>query len=171
MSFAPPPQILCCAPEDEQMLNDLIQRARTAQMQSPWTPERIELLEKMVASGASAGEIARSLQCGRGAITGKCARMGLHLNGKRVGAALEHTRGSRRPRGQQAGAEPIEPIEPPEMRCVELMELGPGECKWPITEGPPHRFCGCEAASGHVYCGWHCARAYRGESIHERIDG
>ena len=127
------------------------------QMQlTSWTPERVALLREMVASGASAREIAIALQCGRGAVTGKCGRMGLQL------------RGSRRPRGPRVRAEPIEPIEPIESIepwGVSLIELKPGECRWPITREPPHLFCGLQVSDNRVYCVWHCRVAYRRESM------
>ena len=132
--------------------SDLIQRQRTAQMQSPWTPERVELLREMVAARCSAREIALRLQCGRGAVTGKCTRIGLQLRGKRGGARVR----------TRVRVESIEPAEP---RALPLIELGPGECKWPITAGPPHLFCGVHTSENRVYCAWHCARAYRREAM------
>ena len=40
-----------------------------------------------------------------------------------------------------------------------VMQLQPGQCKWPHGTGP-YLFCGHPASEGESYCQFHCARAY-----------
>jgi hypothetical protein len=45
-----------------------------------------------------------------------------------------------------------------------ILELGPRECRGPLTAGPPHFFCGAPAAQGEPYCPECKARYHRGKS-------
>lgn len=51
---------------------------------STWTPERIETLKRLAADGMSSTLISERFGLGRGAIIGKCSRLGLTLRGTRT---------------------------------------------------------------------------------------
>lgn len=52
-------------------------------------------------------------------------------------------------------------------RGKELMELGPHDCRWALTNGGPWLFC-AEATDDAVYCQHHSKRAYRAREAWER---
>lgn len=47
-----------------------------------------------------------------------------------------------------------------ERRKKRLADLRESECRWPVTDGSPHYFCGCPAVEGKPYCQDHCEQAY-----------
>jgi len=38
-----------------------------------------------------------------------------------------------------------------------LLELEPGDCRWPVNDGSPFLFCAAPAATGGPYCACHAA--------------
>ncbi len=48
------------------------------------------------------------------------------------------------------------------VRRLTLMEIGRGDCHWPLTETPGTLFCALPASPGKPYCDCHQAVAYRG---------
>jgi hypothetical protein len=47
---------------------------------------------------------------------------------------------------------------------VALLDLQHDHCRWPVTERPPHMFCGASKWGGSSYCEHHTARAWRDRS-------
>ena len=102
-----------------------------------WTPERVEELTKLWATGLSASEIGRRLGITKNAVVGKVRRLDLAM--------------------RRAPAQPKR-----EPNVVTLDRLKANQCSWP--EGDPgqddFRFCGSPAVLGKPYCEKHCAIAY-----------
>lgn len=146
-----------------------------------WTDERIALLREW-APQFTATEIAYRFgyEAGisRNAVIGKCARMGISLRKPYVNQhrpvryGTPELRNARR-REQRAAARlllppreykrqplPPPPVNAPAPRNLTVLDLGAHTCKWPVTEAPPHAFCGHGAVDGEPYCGWHMRRAH-----------
>jgi GcrA cell cycle regulator len=102
-----------------------------------WTPERVEELTKLWATGLSASEIGRRLCITKNAVVGKVRRLDLAM--RRAPAAPKR-----------------------EPNVVTLERLKANQCSWP--EGEPgeddFRFCGNPAVDGKPYCEDHCKIAY-----------
>lgn len=65
----------------------------------------------------------------------------------------------RKPRAikEQVALENVEPVE--------MMDLKPNHCRWPIDDPRPGAWsCGAEKARGS-YCGWHGAKAFYAEKV------
>ncbi len=143
-----------------------------------WTRERTELLKRFWAEGGSASRIAFLLggfdHCddgGRNAVIGKVHR--LKLAGRETVEACRPPRprkttdrvawnkSERMERAPQPAAPqaPPKPIEPVSLE-IPIIELRPGQCKWPHGDGP-FLFCGHTADAGAVYCAFHKRIAYR----------
>lgn len=48
-----------------------------------------------------------------------------------------------------------------EGRAVDITELGRGECRWPVTKGSNHLFCGLARQSHRSYCDEHHTRSVK----------
>lgn len=72
-----------------------------------------------------------------------------------------------------AGTSPLLQIAPDDAERLnmgtgkELMDLGPHDCRWALTNGGPWIFC-AEATDGAVYCPHHAGRAYRAREAWQR---
>ncbi|MFY9762620.1 MAG: GcrA family cell cycle regulator [Xanthobacteraceae bacterium] len=143
---------------------------------SPWTAERIEQLRNGVTSGLSCSQIAAEIGVTRNAVIGKIHRLGLSP-GRPAAPARSCPPRARQPRsspqrqflrlmftqapgvaGAEAEATPVETMQ----RCS-LLDLAPGECRWPV--GDPCKadfaYCGNQAVAGFSYCAGHARMAYR----------
>ncbi len=118
-------------------------------MRDQWTAERVSLLERLWASGASASAIAAQLGLSRSAVLGKIYRL------------------------QQRAANPAElpqsdkPPQPAsqQQRGKGLVELTNNCCRWPIGRRGQSEifFCGlpeADLARGMPYCLRHARRGY-----------
>ena len=140
-----------------------------------WTDERLELLKLHFAAGLSCAQIANEIGVSRNAVIGKIHRLG-YARTKAAGApkrayAPRVRHGFLRPRlvGQRHLLRllhrelqtPVEAI-PSAQRCS-LLDLGPGKCRWPISEpgAADFAFCGNVPAAGFPYCAGHARLAYR----------
>jgi GcrA cell cycle regulator len=144
-----------------------------------WTRERVELLKRCWAEGESASRIASLLggfdHCddgGRNAVIGKVHRLKLAgretaassrlpMAGKKADgvAGSKGKRAERTPRAPSPPDEPPRPAEPVSLN-IPIIELRPGQCKWPHGDGP-FLFCGHAVEAGTVYCAYHKRIAYR----------
>lgn len=137
---------------------------RVASIRAGWTAERVALLKKRWAKGASANEIARELGgISRNGVIGKANRIGLP---SRDSAACTRAR-----HAQDKAARPPVPIGnttsaplPPETDApgsATVLTLTSHCCHWPIGDpgAPNFSFCGRRINDG-VYCTEHAKRAY-----------
>lgn len=125
-----------------------------------WTDERVALLKKLWGEGKTAAEIAQALGgVTRNAVIGKAHRLKL----------------SNRVSPIQQNKKPSAPIAPRQERRIEIaafdenretvdmMELKPRECRWPL--GDPREenfgFCGGVSVPGLPYCAEHAKVAYQ----------
>lgn len=113
-----------------------------------WTAEKIGALELGVAAGMSGSQIAAEIGCTRNMAIAKAYRMGLRLHG----------------RPKPARPEPAQAPAAPDMRPCDVLHLQNNSCRWPITDGLPHLFCGsptADVAKGVSYCLFHACVSYR----------
>ena len=137
-----------------------------------WTPERVAALRTLWREGLSAAEVARRLGgVTRNAVIGKVWRLG--LSGGRPPKPPRPRRGAagpprRRPpartgRRLPAGAPCPPPWDPGPGLVADLLDLRPGDCRWPLGDprAPNFAFCG-RPAEGGPYCGGHRRLAVAG---------
>lgn len=142
-----------------------------------WTPEREALLARRWKEGISGSQIAKELGgVTRNAVIGKVHRMG--LSGR---VTPSHPIKKKKTRGQRAAIGKVpKTVKPrysrevkatqrekaetaPEPKRIALEDLKPGQCKWSVTDGEPHLFCGHDVNPGSNYCAHHTERA-KGEN-------
>ena len=156
----------------------LLQRSRPHDF---WTTERLSLLVKLVGEKQSSNKIADQIGVTRGAVVGKCQRLGLRLLGgippKRKPEPVPEAVVAPVPvkvveRLEQDGERPLivdyeydAQNEFPEEFRKNLMELTNESCRWPV--GSPRDdgffYCGREEADmaqGRPYCPRCAARAF-----------
>lgn len=51
----------------------------------------------------------------------------------------------------------------------DLIDLTPDDCRFPVTDEPPHAFCGNRAISGEPYCAHHQMVCYNAEGRRQRF--
>jgi GcrA cell cycle regulator len=139
-----------------------------------WTDERIERLKQLWAQGLSCSQIASELGgVSRNGVIGKVHRLGLaarHRTPAKPKLPRHRVVKARPWRVVPAAAlvavvtQPLEAAMPPPTVRYSLLDLKPGQCKWPHGD-PQNRenfwFCGGKAIDGHPYCLQHCRLAYR----------
>lgn len=139
-----------------------------------WTDERVAALRRYWSDGLSASAIASRMDASftRNAIIGKVHRLGLDPR-LTVVRSKQIRRRRRKPKveavtpvAKQAAPPPpvvALPIPKPAptdiVRVASIIDLEPGECKWPIGH-PTIGFCGCTAIHGGPYCQHHTRRAF-----------
>lgn len=142
-----------------------------------WTAAEVERLNKMLDEGLSASKIGRILDRSRNSVIGQVHRQRLRKRQPRVTYKAVQPKPRRlymTPKRLAAVnvvasiPKPIpEPVDlPPDVWTpipgtvpVSMADLDAGMCKWPIGEGRPFLFCGCEAMGGSSYCPSHDARS------------
>jgi hypothetical protein len=108
-----------------------------------WTAKQDARLLELHYDGLQADAIAVKLQAediaaSRGAVIGRLWRLG-------VPAAIGE--GRRKRRKPVAAATVTEPAEP-----VQILDLLPHHCRWPVTPDRPWGFCGRQQMAGSSYC-------------------
>ena len=146
-----------------------------------WTDERVELLKEHFAAGLTCREIADDIGVSRNAVIGKLSRLNLtrgDTRGRRRAEKKTGRPGSARSNPLRAKplhrlvlivdlfASPVSPEDPSsidEGNRRSLLELGPNQCRWPISTPGAADFCFCgnTAAEGESYCPGHIRLAYR----------
>lgn len=147
-----------------------------------WSEDRVALLKKRWAEGASAAQIARELQGGvtRNAVIAKVHRLGLSNRATPSAPTRSPTRPkvsapavprskpgiSAATRLAAAQGAPVPVLAPPQELApdptigreplrLDILELGKGQCKWPLGKVSPFTFCGLRAAGESPYCAEH----------------
>jgi hypothetical protein len=133
-----------------------------------WDDEKIAHAIFQKQCGLSASQIAESLGTTKGSVLGKFRRMGLS---KPLVRRYEDV-SNKVPPAQKKGkayvarkrevlAQNGNPHLPP--GSVPLLDLRADNCRWPVTERPPHLFCGRPKWGGSPYCACHTAKAWRSQ--------
>ncbi len=108
-----------------------------------WTPERVEMLTRLWATGLPTAQIGKELGITKNAVVGKAHRLGLPERQSPIGVAPKKT--------------------------AKVVEMTAHCCRWP--EGHPgepgFHFCGKPIMAGKPYCPEHVARAYHRPSRRE----
>ena len=145
-----------------------------------WSSERVEELKACFGEGLSCSQIAVQIGVSRNAVIGKLNRLGLTRPRSTPARDPEVKRPAWRARGGGGNITRIFsqhrilvelPPEPPGGAAVmsihagrgcSLLELGPGNCRWPISEPGARDFCFCGSAQveGLPYCVGHARIAY-----------
>ena len=136
------------------------------------------LLRELVAKNLSYAQIAtginRAFNAGvsRNSALGRAFRLGLATRKATYGSAVYSGNAVSKLRRQRSRQEqtpaapkfPTAPLPPPadyDKPAVNLLDLEPCQCRWPVGD-PKHQdfgFCGQEAHPGQSYCDVHTARA------------
>jgi len=151
-----------------------------------WTKKRIALLSELWLCGYSSGECARRLCVSRNAAIGKLRRLGLlgrdrpqlptmRLRLPPARMLLKNTSNFEQPKKtpqkprKRQNTRPLPPWPipaappPPKPRAPftsTILQLGPGECRWPSGDGPLYVFCGAKQFADTSYCERHHAMAH-----------
>jgi GcrA cell cycle regulator len=151
--------------------------AQNAGHGATWTAERVEQLKTCIRAGLSCSRIAAEIGVSRNAVIGKMNRLGLSRPKKAPAREPEATTG----RAGNGGSNvtrifsqhrivmrlPAEPqgqvISLHDGRGCSLLELGPRNCRWPISEPGARDFCFCGGTQveGLPYCAGHARIAYK----------
>jgi GcrA cell cycle regulator len=146
-----------------------------------WTSERVEELKAHIGAGLSCSQIAARIGVSRNAVIGKMNRLGLSRPRDTLAKDPEAKRNAWRGRSGASNITRIFsqhrilvelPPEPPEGaevvsihagRGCSLLELSPGDCRWPVseTDAPDYCFCGNPQVEGLPYCVGHARLAYK----------
>jgi len=161
-------------------------------MKGEWSDGQLERLDDMWASGFSASEIGAVVGKTRSAVLGKVRRRKLpfRVTLKRLPGGFPAKPKERKPRKFYMSARrraavhvdasiPLPKPEPvklqddiwsplPGARPATMDALGKDMCRWPIGEGRPFLFCGCEVIDGRSYCPSHDAKANGRGTSYER---
>ena len=132
----------------------------------PWTAEASDQLVKLVADGLTAGTAADKLGVTRCAAIGRARRM--HLKW----ATPPAVKGVKKPKQKRvrvimARLPELPPPPPWHGKPLELTELTPYSCRWPVGPGDRwtlQRFCGAPCGGvehNHPYCRAHEEKAWR----------
>jgi GcrA cell cycle regulator len=122
-----------------------------------WDDEKIACVRRLKEEGLSASEIAGEMGTTKGSILGKLRRLGLFEPKTNGGAALKGRAYVARKRKVLAANG--NPHLPP--HSISLLDLKPADCRWPVTDRPPHLFCGRPKWGSSSYCCSHTAKAWR----------
>jgi GcrA cell cycle regulator len=147
---------------------------------SSWTDQREAQLRRMWGDGLSCGQIARRLDTTRNPVVGKAHRLGLTSRIPSTAAERRVALERRRARAQRKPVDRNPPVSPTtrairELMCSanievlhdidvgrkDLLDLEPGDYRWPTTHRPPHRFFGQQKVTGLPYCRRHARIAYQ----------
>lgn len=138
-----------------------------------WSKADVELLHKLWFAGGSASACGRELGRGRNAVIGKVHRCG--WTGQR---ALGHKSPRMPPRAKLPKPKKNIPGNIPEPAkqplpsfpaafTYSLLDLRPGQCRWPQGDGP-FLFCGARQDEGGPYCREHEELAHQGPVVRAR---
>jgi GcrA cell cycle regulator len=137
-----------------------------------WTPAMDAVLRERRQSEVAFSDIALEIGVTRNAAIGRASRLGLPKTGRtdrtnyrpKRGRALNATQKINRARTQAKTGQPKFKVEKiPELpitayfRGVTLLDLEPGQCRYPQGDSPNILFCGMPAAEDTSWCA-HCSR-------------
>jgi GcrA cell cycle regulator len=132
---------------------------------SPWTPERVELLKQLWTEGYSASQIADKFKhttFTRCSVIGKARRLKLEPRAPRQPRRHKANGGVPKPPTPPPRPRPPEPPPPPQpaaprMRALTFFRLKPNHCRWPLGSWfePARLFCGADKDAGEIYCPFH----------------
>jgi GcrA cell cycle regulator len=144
-----------------------------------WTTERVEQLKSCFGAGLTCSQIAGEIGVSRNAVIGKMNRLG--LSRPRSGRASAPA--AKRAADRNGGGNVTRlfsqhrilmqlPPEPQEQSAVvsihdgrgcSLLDLSPGNCRWPVSEPGAQDFCFCgnQQVAGLPYCVGHARMAYK----------
>lgn len=150
-----------------------------------WTNAAIERLKALWGEGLSASECGKRMGVSRNAVIGKIHRLGLSHKYRRPRERRPRMRSKPRPARLLETEQPVsKPPEMPQMRLnkrplpfpppaspplpppapqygsFDLLDLKPGQCRWPEGERPDYRFCGRPQTDQSSYCEAHHALAH-----------
>lgn len=121
------------------------------QFNGVWTAERTDRLRELYAEGYSSQLIADAIGAGlsRSSVMGKIGRLGLARTRAVVGKDGRATLGPTHVKSHTAAPPIVKEADP---IGVSLIDLQPGQCRFPYGDDPPYSFCGCPSLDGMSYC-------------------
>lgn len=153
-------------------------------MASEWTEERIRYVAELWSKGWSQGQIAADLGVTRNKIAGIANRNRALMPARSQGGRPQVESPKRirhnRPKVFAAANIDVQPVEQkPSIKPKEydysrlphaktLIDIGPCECRWALTEDGPHMFCAETTIPGKSWCEHHAQRAVGSGTTSER---
>jgi hypothetical protein len=122
-----------------------------------WDEEKISILTRLREEGLSASEIAGEMGTTKGSVLGKLRRMGMFEPRTNGGAVLKGKAYVARKR--KILAKNGNPHLP--KGSVTLLDLKNNDCRFPVTDRPPHLFCAKPKWGASPYCCEHSALVWR----------
>jgi GcrA cell cycle regulator len=125
-----------------------------------WTDERLALLRRLASEGMSGQQIADKLGITRNAVAGMAWRLNIERPKK------PKIKKAKPPKPainlQFAAKESVDGSNKITFRCYTILELSPGECRWPVGETADglHTFCANRKDPAVSYCDYHAKIAY-----------
>jgi hypothetical protein len=127
-----------------------------------WDDEKIACLIRLKKEGLPHSGIAVKMGVTKGSINGKLRRLGMFK---------PYPNGARKPK-EKMGKDFVaaksrllaangNPHLPP--GALSILDLKTDDCRWPVTDRPPHLFCGRQKWGGSSYCACHTSKAWRRE--------
>ena len=145
-----------------------------------WTEDKTAQLLKLHGEGHSCSAIGRVLGCSRNAVIGKIHRMGLSHSrtvvykpspqrARPVKPSLQRVRlvkaktATRREQVAEMRAEPLPPRQETDIARKRLVDLEPGDCRFPVGDPGTSNFgfCAAPAVVGTKYCKHHFVRCFQ----------
>lgn len=152
-----------------------------------WTEPRVTALKSLWARGWTGTQIAKEINrltgssFTRNAILGATHRLSMPSVRPLLGPKKhrQHRNSRKRERRMSAKAPQMAPerliraesIEAPPPRNLSILGLATGDCRWPVTDGPPYLFCGNPALYGCSYCAAHMSIAHDRRGDHALAKG
>ena len=144
-----------------------------------WTEDKTAQLLKLHGEGHSCSAIGRVLGCSRNAVIGKIHRMGLsHSRTVVYKSSPQRARpvkpsqrerlvkaktATRREQVAEMRAEPLPPRQETDIARKRLVDLEPGDCRFPVGDPGTSNFgfCAAPAVVGTKYCKHHFVRCFQ----------
>ena len=130
-----------------------------------WTQDKLDELAVLFNKGYSFSRIGQALGTSRNSVAGVCKRLGLKSSDRGSAKYVQVQKTVRKP-----PVRPVRPVAPESPRIPDapytgveaVVNLGPGECKWPIGDirEKGFRFCCAEIVGSTSYCPHHSSIAF-----------
>lgn len=144
-----------------------------------WDERKITILVEMHDKGHSSSQIGRVLGCSRNAVIGKLHRLGRTglrqfspklVKAKPQSKPIKPKTSTRKQEVAELHAEPLPPRQETDIARKRLVDLEPGDCRFPVGDPGSEGFGFCAAPSvvGTRYCKHHFVRCFLPPAVKPR---
>ena len=121
-----------------------------------WTPETDALLAKLWNDGYSCSQIGNRLGLTRNSVMGRIHRLGISRSSPHAIKGERRVADKRKFVSKPKPPEPLPMPEPAPVSAVPTVDLGPGMCRFPVSDGSPWMHCGAKTpAFNDPWCRHH----------------